>query len=400
MLTADLVRARRQGRELSLRGIHPKAVEGLTAIAAHYLQAAREGVGLTRDEVEDGFTGVEIRPADQKVADGLKKLVLDRCDFTMPEHFDPPAMRAEVFAAASAARKALPDGARLDREAVLAAVAEAHGAEVAAIEEALYADLRQSQRLVGFTDTTPEVLLDEWTLGQAQAVLLRAERVVATVSGDGTAAYRALFRALKFRRLLHRIEALADGGYRVTIDGPHSLFGASTKYGLQLALVLPAIRACTRWAIEADVQWGKERQALLFRAEGEAEARAVEDALPDEVAALVERLKGKTGDWAVRRSSRILDLPGVGLCVPDLVFSHPTRGKVYLEALGYWSREAVWKRVDLVEGGLSERILFCASTRLRVSEKVLGDAERGALYMYKGALSPKTVLAKIEALAP
>ncbi len=400
MLTADLVRAQRKGRELRVRPVAEKAREGLLAIAAHYLQAARDGLGLTFEAVEEGFTGIEVRPADQKVADGLKKLVLDRCDFSTPEAFDPPVMRAEVFAAASAARKALPDGVRLDREAVLGAVAEARETTPDVVEAALYADLRQYQQLNAFEDTTAERLLDAYELGQVQAVLLRAVQVVATVTATSPATYRALFRALKFRRLLYRIEALPEDGYRITLDGPHSLFSAATKYGLQLALVLPAIRACATWAIEADVRWGKARDALVFKAEGVGEARDVEDRLPDEVAQLVERLRALDTPWSVRRSSRIVDLPGVGLCVPDLVFSHPTRGKVYLESMGFWSREAVWQRVDLVEAGLTAPVLFCVSDRLRVSERVLAGAERGALYVYKGVMHPKSVLAKVEALAP
>jgi hypothetical protein len=95
-----------------------------------------------------------------------------------------------------------------------------------------------------------------------------------------------------------------------------------------------------------------------------------------------------------------LNLPGLGLCVPDLVFRHPARSApVYLEVLGFWSREAVWRRVELVESGLSHRILFAVSKHLRVSEEVLGDELPGALYVYKRVLNARTVLDRVQALA-
>ena len=51
------------------------------------------------------------------------------------------------------------------------------------------------------------------------------------------------------------------------------------------------------------------------------------------------------------RPDRALDLPGVGLSAPDLVFER-AGATIYLEVMGYWSRDAVWRRVELVEGEL------------------------------------------------
>jgi hypothetical protein len=94
-----------------------------------------------------------------------------------------------------------------------------------------------------------------------------------------------------------------------------------------------------------------------------------------------------------------VELPGVGLCVPDLVFKHPQRGAVYLELMGYWSREAVWKRVDLARAGMKERVLWAVSSRLRVSEEVLDQDVPAALYVFKGVLSAKEVLKRLERLS-
>jgi hypothetical protein len=68
------------------------------------------------------------------------------------------------------------------------------------------------------------------------------------------------------------------------------------------------------------------------------------------------------------------------------------------EVLGFWNREAVWRRVELVEKGLTTKIVFVVSARLRVSEEVLGDTESAALYVYKGAINPKALQRKLDEL--
>jgi predicted nuclease of restriction endonuclease-like RecB superfamily len=105
--------------------------------------------------------------------------------------------------------------------------------------------------------------------------------------------------------------------------------------------------------------------------------------------------------WRVERDPAVLDLPGVGLCVPDLAFERREGGRpvrVHLEVLGFWSREAVFRRVDLVRAGLPHRMLFAVSKSLRVSEEVLEDAETAALYVFSRVMSPRAVLGRLEAL--
>jgi predicted nuclease of restriction endonuclease-like RecB superfamily len=118
------------------------------------------------------------------------------------------------------------------------------------------------------------------------------------------------------------------------------------------------------------------------------------------VARLLDSIRGIETAWKVSAAVDILHLPGVGLCVPDLVFAHEATGEcVYLEVLGFWSRAAVWRRVELVERGLGHPILFAVSERLRVSEEALGSELPGALYVYKRALVARSVLERVEALA-
>jgi predicted nuclease of restriction endonuclease-like RecB superfamily len=215
--------------------------------------------------------------------------------------------------------------------------------------------------------------------------------------------YRALFSKLKFLRLLHAITPLARGGYQIDLDGPFSLFQSVTRYGLQLGLALPTITACDAWQIEADVLWGRDRKPLHFRWAGQAPDGAAADAPPvlaDEVAALLTAVAALNGPWRAQASTEIFNLPGIGLCVPDLEFRHRQTGaRAYLEVMGFWSREAVWRRVDLVKAGLPQPILFAVGKQLRVSEAALDGELPGALYVYARTMNAKTVIQRIAALA-
>ena len=87
------------------------------------------------------------------------------------------------------------------------------------------------------------------------------------------------------------------------------------------------------------------------------------------------------------------------MCVPDVVFEHrPSRLKVFLEVLGFWSRDAVFRRIEMAQRGVGECMLFAASSRLRVSEALLDDINSAALYVYKGAMSARAVENKLEEL--
>lgn len=449
MLTADLVRARRKGDTLTLTKLNSKALEEARGIAESYLTRAEEAAGVhaTRAQVMESFGEVPVSSRLQKVAAGLRKLILDRCTFeaeALGGDASPAELRMSLFETAASARREAESQDAFDREGILAAFGATLDPPRAADEVmgALYSDLKAAHRLVSFEALGVDALLDAYRLGQAQAVLLRAESVevdiFTTAEGADPMAIRHLFSKLKFRGLLHRIERLPAGqgaaptrdggapgevpadttdaadaneaddagasGYRITIDGPFSMFRASTKYGLALALGLPAIRACASWELRAKVYWGKARTPLSFTLSSEtdaARAPASPGQRPEVDKVLVKWAKRQT-DWRVEVASALLDMPGHGICVPDLTFTHAKTGVVvHLEVLGFWSRDAVWRRVEWAEGALPQlgaRILFAVPSRLRVSEEVL-DASSSALYVFKGALVPKTLEAHLDALA-
>ena len=126
--------------------------------------------------------------------------------------------------------------------------------------------------------------------------------------------------------------------------------------------------------------------------------------LADDVRTLLRDLRVAGGSsaspWSVDVASVVLDVPGSGVVIPDLVLQREGRGPVYVELLGFWSRDAVWRRVELAKSGaLGARVVFCANARLRVSEAVLEGGDEAALYVWKGKPSARALLERVERLA-
>ncbi len=399
MLTADLVTVRRRGDELRLLPADEERTARVRTIAAALLDEARAQIGQSRDAVEQALREMATAfPDDHRLAAAVTKLVRDGLQFQEMDAHTSAELRRDLFRRAAAARRA----GTFDRARLLEESGAPRGLDGAGIEHALFADRPGAQRLLGIEAPSPAALAAGFGLAEAQAVLLRATKVAAQVRAVDAGTYRHLFRTLKFLRLLPVITRVADGhGYAIEIDGPLSLFQASAKYGLQLALALPAIAACDAWTIEADVRWGADRRPLVFRLAGRGSA-GIHPApvLPDELAAFVAAFERAETGWKIEREPAVLDLPGAGICVPDLAFTRAADGaRVFFELLGFWSREAVFRRVDLVRAGLPQRILFAASKTLRVSEELLDESPTAALYIFTRAISVRAVVERLQQLA-
>jgi predicted nuclease of restriction endonuclease-like RecB superfamily len=389
MLTADLVRCRVQQGRLHVLELSGKAKQRAVELAELYLELARQNVGATTETLKLAWQNIEVGPRERKVAAGLQKLIEDACQFEVEAEPEPRQLRSVLFMRAAQERRLHRHA--FDRGAVLRAVGAELGHDVEQLERALFADLPSQHVLLGATTESAAALVERFERAQFQAVLLRAVRISAWVRVRDVQQARALFRALKFHRLLFVMQREGEG-YRLEIDGPFSLFESVTKYGLQLALVFPILCDCEQLKLRADLRWGKARVPVEFEFESRSkDGLQAEPDLSPEARALCQAID-KLGGWHAEANSEILELPGIGLCIPDL---RVRRGQqvLYVELMGFWSRDAVFKRVELVERGLAAPVIFAVSSRLRVSEALLADTG-SALYVYKGVPQARALLDK------
>ncbi len=399
MLSFDQVKIVRRRGEVRLQPLWGLNQQQAEALVRDLAVIALEHDQRTRGELLAAMDDVVVDAQQQRALKAAQKMILDQCDFDSRDDVDPPALRFALFTSAALARAAGHDVTADTRAALLHETAQAHGLSVDELDRALFADLDLA-RTVDATPLhtlSPTDLVTRWTLAEVQAVLTKAVRLTVDLHGSAHSVRRVL-HAIKLRQLLFTVEPV-DDGTRLVIDGPAALFSQGQRYGQKLALVLPKILSCEKARIEADVVVRKGSAPAVFTYTSRAAVDATDnhsDDLSPLVQTLLDELPALVGG-DVKVAADVVHVKGLGTCVPDLVVTTPDGKRAYVEILGFWSREAVWRRVELAEAGLDVAIVWCVSERLRVSEQALTH-EHASLLTFKGSLSAKKVAARLSAV--
>jgi predicted nuclease of restriction endonuclease-like RecB superfamily len=346
------------------------------------------------------------------VYQGLAKLLGDRCEFETVSELPPDQLREKVFQAAAAHRRNMIDEPmrhHFDRDRVIDEVAQAIGLSVEAIDHSLFADLKSEQRLIRFRDTTAARLLERYNVALAQTVLLRSIQVRVLIRSEAPQRFRHLLRFAKFHRLICEIGRVGDGAghardsrdsritpaarrvkapatsnasaYRLLLDGPLSLFTATQKYGIQLAMFLPAILLCRDFELESDLLWGAQKKPKIFKLTSDdglvSHLADTASYVPTELKMFVELFRKTITDWNIEEETEVVSLPN-GIWVPDFRLHHQQSGKtVLLEVLGFWRRSGAERHLERLRESIAEPVLLAVSDRLCIDEEKLRDLPGG-----------------------
>jgi predicted nuclease of restriction endonuclease-like RecB superfamily len=341
-----------------------------------------DGTPRTRGELEQELKDTIGDDPTQLVHLGLAKLLEDRCEFEVDSAHPPEKVREVVFRLAASQRLHLENlHAVFDRGAVLQQAAGELGVTLETIERALFADLQSEQRLAHFEDITVERLLQRYNVSLAQAVLLRATRVHITIRNESAARWRQLLRLVKFHRLICELTPLGPDVWKLHLDGPLSLFSATQKYGLQLAIFLPAVLLCRDFELEADLLWGPQRkpkQLLLTQSDGLVSHYADRGTyVPPELAMFVELFRKRIEEWDIVEETEIYPL-GKGFWVPDFQLIHKdSQAVIRLEVLGFWRKASAEKHLALLRQHVREPFLLAVSDQLHIEDAELEGLPAG-----------------------
>jgi predicted nuclease of restriction endonuclease-like RecB superfamily len=393
MLTSKLVRVRFARQRIVPVYIDPAEVRWQLA-AEQLLDLFRGQEGRTRGEFEAEIDEAFGASAGQVVHRGLAKLLEDRCEFEVVSGQPPERIREVVFRLAARERAGSmlqPVAAEtpvetvgyhalsgtFDRDAALRLAALELEMTPEAVEQGLFADLKSEQRLTRFKDTTAERLLNRYNVALAQAVLLRSTQVRVTIRKEKPARYRQLLRLAKFHRLICEAGRAESDGCRLILDGPLSLFSATQKYGLQLALFLPAILLCRDFDLEADVRWGAQRKEKLFTLSSEdglvSHAADTGTYVPPELGMFVELFRKRIPEWEIAEEAEVYPL-GDGFWVPDFRLTHRVSGRhVLLEVLGFWRRNSAERHLERLRKHAPSPFLLAVSDQLHIGDAALED---------------------------
>jgi uncharacterized protein len=360
-----------------------------------------------RFQLDEDVRALEAGRSDYRVVRGLAHLLIsDHAEFQTGGEREPSLVRETVFDLAQGA-----PASRARTRHILEQAAQRLSME--SPEETLdllYADLTDQQRLVAFEAPDPAVVLQRFDLAQAQGMLYRAYSLTITAHRNEPARYKQLLKYTKLFGLMVTVEGDADIGFTLTMDGPTSLFGGTTRYGLALAKFLPALLHVTKWDLSAalkprrDLAWtdpnDEEWSFQLTSEDGYVSHYAVprdhDSALESGFAERFQKLKTV---WTLEREVDLVPVPG-GVIIPDFRLLHPDGRSVLVEIVGYWRPDYLRKKFDLLRKSGRTDVIVAVSERLNLEKAGVRLADFGErVIVFKGVLDPRTVLALAEQLA-
>ena len=378
-----------RGDQIRPRYLNPDAEE--------YLRAAEDLILLVRNHQQhrrselqkalDDYIGVG---TDYRILRGLIKLLVDRCEFETVAPLEPSELRQRLFL------QAFTHHPVLNREAVLALAAEELNIPPEQILDSLYADLHDHQKLISFDDLDARALLDEYNLAQAQALFYRAVEMTLWIEPQAPAGYRQLFDAIKYYRLIHSIRGNAQQGYEIRLSGPVSLFHRSQKYGIQMAVFLPALLGCQDWRLRAEIESKTKPIFYELNSEQKQLYAAQFDAMNEENPVLEKILaKWSDSEWTLERCAEVIDL-GESAFAPDLKAVRGERA-VYLELFGFWTPRYLQQRLTEFSRGGMKNYLLAVSEEWRGSRDEPTNLPTNVL-VYKTSLDARALRASLNQL--
>ncbi|MBN3952125.1 MAG: DUF790 family protein [Nostoc sp. NMS7] len=404
MLPTDLLMHRQNGEEIIPKRL--KIDQKTSELAIELINYFQSAVGKTQGVLERQLTDFEGDSTDYRVKRGLAYILKSSfCTFEVVSPLEPQMLRERVF---SLAAKSI--SSRESTQVTLGKVADELTQELERevlleqVRNGLYADLSENKILTVFDAPIAPDLLNRYNLSQVQGVFYKASQLVLNAHRNVPGEYKLLFRYLKLFQLMAYIEGDADHGFTITIDGPTSLFNPSTRYGLAIAKLIPALLHVTRWSLSSILQtrdaytntWKTGRFTL------NSECGLVSHYPPGKPydsmleASFADKWDALKSGWALEREVDLIPIPG-SVMIPDFRLVHPDGRTFLLEIVGYWRPEYLQKKFSQVRRAGRDDLILAISERLNLEKAgvKLNDVPARIVW-FKDKLLPKAVLAVMD----
>ncbi len=375
-------------------------------LAVELIDCFREAIGKTQGVLERQLLELEGDTTDYKVKRGLAYILKSSfCTFEVVSPLEPQMLRERVFTLAAKSVSS-PQSTQVTLSKIADELSHEFEREVLPqqVHDGLYADLSENKIFITFDAPTPEDLLHRYNLSQVQGVFYRASQLSLNAHRNVPGEYKLLFRYLKLFQLMAYIEGDADHGFTITIDGPTSLFNPSTRYGLAIAKMIPALLHVTRWSLSSILQtrdfytndWKTGRFTL------NSECGLVSHYPPGKPydsmleASFADKWDSLKSDWMLEREVDLVPIPG-SVMIPDFRLVHPDGRTFLLEIVGYWRPEYLQKKFSQVRRAERDDLILAISERLNLEKAgvKLNDVPARIIW-FKDKLLPKAVLAALE----
>ncbi|MBI5628632.1 MAG: DUF790 family protein, partial [Candidatus Rokubacteria bacterium] len=242
-----------QSSSISSDRLPEDSLPHLARAIATYRAKIGERLGRVRDAAREALVG--LRP-DR--VEALLKLLDEVSTYDWPRGGRQGERRVRLFEAAGRRHPVLDEETAASLLKTMRDPPPGNHGETVAL---LYADYPEFHRLAAFpAGYSAEDLLADYDLAQAQALLYSATRVTVNARTD----FKHIIRYARLSRLLHRIERLQAGGYRLTFDGPNSVLRRTHAYGVDFAKFLAALVQARDSTMTAEIALRKGWRPLPF----------------------------------------------------------------------------------------------------------------------------------------
>ncbi|MEC4985503.1 MAG: DUF790 family protein [Oscillatoria sp. PMC 1068.18] len=376
------------------------------SLASEIIACFRDARSNTQASLDRNLQEQEADNPDYRTRRGLAHILKNSFStFEIVSPLEPELLRQRVFAQAAIATPT-PTNRPQTIETLANNLSQELKREVLPdeITKGLYADLQENRILTQFDEPTPEALLHRYNLAQVQGIFYRASNIIINAHRNDPGEYKLLFRYLKLFQLMAYIEGDADQGFTIIIDGPVSLFKPSTRYGLALAKMLPALLHVSKWNLKAKLEnkdyYTGQPKTGYFTLQDNCElvshyppGKPYDSMLEESFAKKWQ--KAKT-EWKLEREVDLIPLPG-SVMIPDFRLVHPDGREYLLEIVGYWRPEYLQKKFSQVRKSDADNLILAVSERLNLEKAGVKINEVPAkIVWFKNKLLPKSVLEIIE----
>jgi len=355
------------------------------------LELFQAGLGKRKGDLLAEVASYETKGFDYRLVRGLSTVLERLSNFQVRAPVDPLAARRAIFQEST--RQGLVTTLKT-REQTLCRVAQKLGVTTEELEQSFYADLDDELILTSFNPTNDVELLKQYNLSLTQTLCFRSTYLEIKVSDH----WKEILRAVKFRGLMYSAET-TDGVFRITVDGPLSLFKLTQRYGTSMAKVLPSIFQAKYWEINGSVirktQFGKRIFPLrltsiqigkkISGSPVEKRQNLAFDSLVEEE--FYNNFTSLKSGWKITREPPPL-IVGRHVFIPDFSFEK-RETKVYMEIAGFWTKNYLERKVEKLQQLRGVNIIIAANQRLACDK--LAHLQ-GEVFFYKKKVPLKPVL--------
>ncbi|UCD96110.1 MAG: DUF790 family protein [Candidatus Bathyarchaeota archaeon] len=342
MLPLDLLRAR--SRRGQIQPIYADLSQLNLDLCTRIIEAFQANVDEKKGKLLREISRYEDAGFDYRLVRGLSTILQRECVFKIDAAVNPRLARRLIFEEAARRGPVINDASR---RSVMNFVATQLGVTASELEESFQADLDDELLLREFSPLIPVELLKRYNFALTQTLLFRSTFMEIRVSDS----WKDILRAVKFQGLIYSAE-VEDGIFKITVDGPHSIFKLTQRYGTRMAKILPSIVQAPHWNIFGGIirtgQFGKRIMQLRLSSEevGElikpAESRIPPKKLNDQFDSRVEyeffkRFQTLNSGWTIAREPTPL-IAGRHVFIPDFIFEKNGM-RVYMEIAGFWTEK-------------------------------------------------------------